>query len=69
MLPVLRHVTLSSHSSDVVEEEYSSPFWIPVATQYIDELHFEIRTFDGEELPFQYGAVTMVLAFKRDTGL
>ena len=69
MLPVLRHVTLGTSSTDVVEVEFPNPVWIPIATKFIEELHIEIRTYDGEELMFEYGGVTIVIAIKRDMGL
>ena len=69
MIPILRFVTVRGESGRPTEETFPTQTWVPVMAREINELHFEIRTFKGELVPFQYGSITMTLGFKRDTGL
>lgn len=65
---VLRYVTVRGSLGQVVEENYPNPTWVKVLAKQIDELYFQIRTLDGEEMPFDWGTIVMTLVFRRALG-
>ena len=69
LVPILRHVTVDGEHGKPKEQLYPVQTWVPVMAKEISELHFQIRSFDGEKVPFQYGSITMGLMFKRNTGM
>lgn len=62
---MLRIVAVEGTYGQMVERIYDHPMFIPVLPREINEIEVELRLMNGAHVPFQFGSVIVILAFKR----
>jgi hypothetical protein len=66
MTSLLRIVSVEGqrHGS-IIDKTFDSPMYISVQPREVSEIEIELRTMDGQLVPFHYGPVYVTLVFKR----
>jgi len=63
--PLLRIIDASGHSGDVIHRIYNPPRYLPVSRRSFDSIEIDIRTDEGEPVPFESGRLSTTLHFRR----
>jgi hypothetical protein len=62
LMPLLQYVTIGGEPGKPHEIVYSAKRYVPVATHYIEDLHFKVSTIFNEPMPFDWGVMVLTLS-------
>jgi hypothetical protein len=65
LVSLLRVVAVSGKHGDTIEKIYDAPIYSRVLPRQINEIEIEMRTLEGELMPFQFGVTIVTLVFKK----
>ena len=65
--PLLRIAKVKGSPGDMVEDTFLSPQYHKVLEKTVTEISIQVRTATGRLVPFNWGNVTLVLHFQKET--
>jgi hypothetical protein len=68
MAPILQYVTIGGEPGKPHTIYYPKPRYVPIATNYITDLHFQIKTLQNEPMPFDWGNTVITLLITKSVG-
>lgn len=66
LAPVLRIVNIRGTRDEIVEDTYVAVQYHKLLVKEISEIRVEIRSSNGQLIPFDYGTCMLTLNFKKD---
>ena len=62
--PLLRVVEACGNFGDTIHKTYERPLYIPLQKKHFDSLEIDIRSDNGQPVPFEYGKSLVTLHFR-----
>ena len=67
MVPLLRTISVSGNSGDVITKTFTNIQYMPVQTKSFEDIEILLRTDTGDPVPFERGKVTVTLYFRKQS--
>lgn len=62
--PLLKIVSVEGKDGEIVNVQYTRPYYLPVIRQHFQTIQIDMRLHSGNLVPFERGKVTLILHFR-----